>query len=448
MRKVLPNNLPFALILLFALISALPAQSFAQVIALDQDEVYGEKRNGWLPYLFATDSLGTAIGAAAFTAGTLQPQTSLFGTAFVTSNDSILLSGALNNYRPGNKGRLLIDTFVLVDHFTDQRFYAGPALPDKPPPGTNDSDPENYATGISNEITFSFDFKYRLPIGSLIDDPIAVYHLKQGLLDTGPPGGGRWNPLTNGQTTFGTKFFYTYRDISEFTLNQSDGTAPNEEKITARTNGLNFWLEHNNTDFPRNPSRGSRQLFNIQRDFGWFDSDNSWTNLQADFSKFFDMGRSDNFNQRVLALNFWTSDTIDWRRNADGSVDHQPPPNYGSELGGFDHLRGYDSGRFRDKSAVNYTAEMRFIPKLQPLDDFPLLNYFQIDWWQFAPFVEAGRVAPSYGSDLYFKDLKWNVGMGIRLMTFRAVVRLDIAVGEEGASVWAMISQPFSRTGN
>jgi hypothetical protein len=48
---------------------------------------------------------------------------------------------------------------------------------------------------------------------------------------------------------------------------------------------------------------------------------------------------------------------------------------------------------------------------------------------------------------LYFKDLKWDAGVGIRLMTFRAVVRLDFAVGEEGASVYAMISQPFSRMG-
>ncbi len=64
-----------------------------------------------------------------------------------------------------------------------------------------------------------------------------------------------------------------------------------------------------------------------------------------------------------------------------------------------------------------------------------------------APFIEAGRVGPDYDTDLFFKDLKWDVGVGLRLMAFRAVVRLDFAVGEEGAAAWAMISQPFSRQG-
>jgi len=340
---------------------------------------------------------------------------------------------------------VLIDSFILANHFTDQRFYAGLNQLGQTPPGTNNSNPENFTTGISDELTLSINIKYRLPTGSIKKDPIAVYRVKQGLLDSGPPGGGEWNPQTNGQTTFGTKFFYTYRNLGNFTENQT-GIVVDKKTVEAKTNGINLWLEHDNTDFPRNPSRGSRQVFNLHRDFGLFDSSNSWNNLQASFSKYFDLGKSKGFNQKVLALNFWTSDTLDWERNADGSVNHRPPPNYGSELGGFDRLRGYSDGRFHDKSAVNYTAEMRFIPTLQPLHDMPVLNYFRIDWWQIAPFVEAGRVAPSYNTDLYIKDLKWNVSVGIRLMTFRAVVRLDIAIGEEGGTLWAMFSQPFSRT--
>ena len=424
----------------------LPVSVFAQVIALDESESLYEKRTGWLPYLFASDALGAAIGVAGFTAGELQPQTSLFGTAFVTSNDSILLSGAFNNYRPGNKGRLLIDTFILADHFTDQRFYAGPTQPGQPPPGSNDSDPENYSTGISNEMTLFVDFKYTLPIGSTKDDPISVYRLKHGLLDSGPSGGATWNPLTHGQTTAGAMFFYTYRDLNDFTLNQPDLSPVNEE-IVAKTNGIKLWLEHDNTDFPRNPSRGSRQVFNIYRDFGLLDSSNSWTNLQASFSKYFDLGSSDWFNQKVIALNFWTSDTLDWERNPDSTVNHRPSPNFGSELGGFDHLRAYQSGHFRDKSAVNYTTEMRFIPTLQPLDQVPLLHYFQIDWWQIAPFIEAGRVGPNYNTELYFEDLKWNAGVGIRIMAFAQCYAWTSRLVKKAAPCGAIISQPFSRTG-
>jgi hypothetical protein len=111
-------------------------------------------------------------------------------------------------------------------------------------------------------------------------------------------------------------------------------------------------------------------------------------------------------------------------------------------------MRAFPSGRFRDKAASYYAAELRLIPQMQPLRDLPILRYFEIDWWQVVPFVEAGRVGPEYNSDLFFKDLKWDAGLGIRLMAFRMPVRLDFAVSDEGSSVWAMFGQPFSRQGN
>ena len=99
------------------------AESFSQIIALDKDETLDEKRTGWLPYAFSTDSLDTTVGIGGGVAGTIQPQTSLFGTAFVSANDSALISGAFNNYRLG-ESRVFTDVFVLANHFTDQRFYA------------------------------------------------------------------------------------------------------------------------------------------------------------------------------------------------------------------------------------------------------------------------------------------------------------------------------------
>ena len=413
------------------------------IVALDESEEITDKRSGWLPYLFATESLGTAVGVGGFTAGTIQPQASLFGTAFVTSNKSALLSGMLNNYRLGDS-RFFTDTFLLVDHFTDQRFYADLDLdPSEPKAGSNDSDPDDFISGISNELTFNFAVNYALPIGNTREDAISVYRLKNGLLKEGPQGGDVWNPLTSGKTTLATRFFYTYRDLSDFDEQES-------EALEARTNGLDFWLEYDNTDFPRNPTRGSRQQFMVSRDFGWFDSSNSWTNLEMDLSKYYNLGRSSWFKQQVLALNFWTSNTPTWETNPDNpqEVTNRPPPSYGSELGGYDRMRAYPSGRFRDKSAVYYAAELRLIPDYQPLHDLPVIKYFQIDWWQVVPFVEAGRVGPEYNSDLFFKDLKVDAGIGLRLMAFRAVVRLDWAVSEEGSSVWAMVSLPFSRSGN
>jgi len=435
-----PRVIPVLCVILLALASPLHAAD--ALIALDKGQSIDDKRNGWLPYIFATDSLGTAIGAGGFTAGTLQPQTSLFGTAFVTSNKSALLSGAFSNYQLGNS-RFLTDTYLLLDHFTDQRFYVDLDLdPTQAKAGSNDSDKNDFVSGTSDEVTFNFTLKYPLAIGNAREDPIPVYRLDRGLLHEGPVGGKEWNPLTSGRTTLASRFFYTYRDLSDY--------SGDEDQLEAKTNGLDFWIEYDNTDFPRNPTIGSRQQFKVSRDFGWFDSSNSWTNLELDMSKYFNLGTSSWFKQQVLAMNFWTSNTPTWETNPDNAqqVDHRPPPGYGAELGGFDRMRAYPSGRFRDKSAVYYAAELRLIPDYQPLHDVPIIKYFEIDWWQVVPFVEAGRVGPDYNSDLFFKDLKWDAGIGIRMMAFRAVVRLDWAVSDEGSSVWAMISQPFARPGN
>ena len=446
LSSINPRSLLLQCLLFLAI--AVPLQASAQIISLDRGQTPEEKRTGWLPYVFATDSLGWAAGAGGFsTGGKSQPQSSLFGTAFVTTNESALVSGAWSNHRFG-KSRFFFDGFALADHFTDQRFYLGRNLDSSQPrPGSNDSDPDNYVTGISNEVTLTATMKYRLPIGSIKDDPVAVYHLYQGLLESGPQGGTTWNPMTSGQTTLAGKFFYTYRDLSDFVYNERQND-PVDEVVFAKTNGLEFWLEYDNTDFPRNPTSGSRQLLKIASDFGWGQSSESWTVLQADFSKHFNLGKSGWFRQKSLALNFWTSNTPDWEQNADGTISHQPPPSYGSSLGGFDRMRAYPSGRFNDKAAVYYAAELRLIPQTQPLRDLPLLNYFEIDWWQLAPFIEVGRVGSEYNADLFYKDLKVDAGIGLRLMAYRSVVRLDWAVSDEGSSIWAMIEQPFSRQGN
>jgi hypothetical protein len=419
-----------------------PSLSHAGVVVLDKSQTLDEKRTGWLPYIFSTESLDFAVGAGAFTAGTIQPQASLFGTGFVTANGSALVSGTANNFRLGDS-RFFTDAFVLFDHFTDQRFYADlDNDTSQAKAGSNDSDQDDFITGVSDDITLNFTLRYQMPIGATRDDALTVYTTDQGLLISEPTGGSAWNPLTSGRSTLATRFFYTYRDLSDY---EEDA-----DELEARTNGLDFWYDYNNTDFTRNPSYGSRQQIKLSRDFGWFDSSNSWTNIEFDASKYINMGTSSWFKQKVLALDFWTSNTPSWETNPSNSqqVTNRPPPNYGSELGGFDRMRAYPSGRFRDKSAVYYAAEMRFTPQFQEMRDWPIINYFQVDWFQFVPFVEAGRVSDEYNADLFTKDLKWDVGLGLRAMAFRSVFRLDFAYSDEGAAVVAMISQPFSRQGN
>ena len=85
------------------------------------------------------------------------------------------------------------------------------------------------------------------------------------------------------------------------------------------------------------------------------------------------------------------------------------------------------------------------MPVGNPLRDAPLLEYFDISWMQLVGFVEAGRVGPEYESELFYEDLKYTVGIDLRLMAHRRVVRVGLGWSEEGIQIWAMVGHPFSR---
>ena len=419
--------------MLFASINMVQATS----ITLDEQETFGDVRWGVIPYMFATDSLGTAIGIGGYVSGTGQPQSSLVGTAFKTDNESWLVAGSLRNFRFNALDSLFFDVYLQGSHFTDQRFYVSADRSTSDSAGSNDSAKDDYVSGISDDLHLEFTLRYPLPIGAAKDDPLTIYRTREGLLISEPQGGKEWNPLTSGKTVLGARYFYRYRHLQKF---------EQEDQVSASTNGLQLWLNYDNTDFLVNPSTGSRQKLTLTRDFGWGDSFNSWTNIELDISKYFDLGTSHWFRQQVLALDFWTSTTPSWDLDkSTGQVEHRPPPGFGSYLGGFDRMRAYPQGRFNDKSAVYYGAELRLIPQVNGLDTWPLLKHLEIDWWQVAAFVEAGRVAAEYDTDLFTKDLKWDVGLSFRVMSFRLPLRLDWAVSDEDYSIWAMYSQPFSR---
>ena len=432
-------SLSFSVSLLVFLASLFPWQVYAINVALDKEQKIEEQRSGWLPYAFRTDSLGTAIGLGFFTAGHKQPQSGIVATGYTTDNDSQLVMGAITNYQLKNYKRLFIDAFALTAHFTDQRFYVDlDHDPTQAKAGSNDSAEDDFVSGISNTVEFEFTLKYPLSIGNSRYEPVSVYSLDEGLIRSGPQGGEIYDPSTSGKTVIATTLFHTYRDLDEISQ---------EDLLSVNSNGLKLWLDHNNTDFPRNPSRGSRQKITVTRDFGWLARSDTWTNLEFETTKYFDLGKTSLFRQRVLALDFWTSNTTSWDPdpNNDQIVRNRPPPGIGSSLGGYDRMRAYPIGRFHDKAAVYYSAELRMIPKTSPLRDVPFIKYFNIDWMQLVGFIEAGRVSPQYDSDLYFKDLKYDRGISLRLMSFHAVMRLDWAVSDEGNSVWAMYEQTFAR---
>jgi hypothetical protein len=98
-------------------------------------------------------------------------------------------------------------------------------------------------------------------------------------------------------------------------------------------------------------------------------------------------------------------------------------------LGSGSTLRGYGTGRFRDRNSLLLSGEWRWMPNRLGLD--------------MALFYDAGKVAPRW-NDLNFKGLKHDFGIGIRLhspvLTF---LRFELARGSDGWGFIISSSAPF-----
>jgi len=187
--------------------------------------------------------------------------------------------------------------------------------------------------------------------------------------------------------------------------------------------------------------------FRVTRDFGWFDSSNSWTGLEVSFSKYWDLGDTERFAQRVFAATAWTAYVPSWETELVTPdfvrIRHRPPSNRGATLGGVERLRGYPRGRFNDKAAIYYGAELRLIPRWDPFRTWPFIRNWPWRWWQIVGFAEVGRVAPSWHIGDLHEDLKWSAGAGLRFMIGGGILRLDFATSEENTQWWVMARQAF-----
>ena len=185
----------------------------------------------------------------------------------------------------------------------------------------------------------------------------------------------------------------------------------------------------------------------IRRDFNWGGSSGEWTTIEFQYAKFINLGTGKHTKQNVLALGFLTIDTPSWETTTgdDGqkTVSGAPPYYEGARLGGLYRMRGYRQHRFHDKSAIYYTAEYRFIPNRTPLSRLDEVGGFNFRWWQFAAFAEVGRVAPDWSLSELHEDMKWDVGIGMRTLVKRSVLRLDVGFSPEGVALWFMFGQAF-----
>jgi hypothetical protein len=330
--------------------------------------------------------------------------------------------------------RLFLDPIVSVGYFSDNESYidGNPDFPNERA-GSNDSDEDNFVEGDGWDNFFRLKFKYLLPVGHSRDDIITTVKLKDGLPISEPKGGTSLNPFKSGRSYLEMRPFYRSQEI--------DG---DDVDATVKTNGIDFSVFWDNRDFDANPSKGIGFRGKVSRDFGWFNSSDSWTNVEGELDVYFPFKMGSWLRRGVVALNHWTAYSPTWDEQSNGEISNRPPAYTGATLGGLWRMRGYPTQRFNDRAATYYAAELRLIPEWNPFDNWPRIQkYVGIEWLQFVPFVEVGRVAPDWSFSRLHSDMKWDVGLGIRAWAQGIVVRIDTAYSEEGVGVQMMIAQPF-----
>ncbi|MGD2037012.1 MAG: BamA/TamA family outer membrane protein [Desulfobacterales bacterium] len=387
-----------------------------------------------VPYAFYNESFGFAGAYAYAVTGWPQKQSAMIATAIAGSQGSAMGFMMAKDLRVPYTRRLFLDAIVQAGYFQDNEIYVegNPDFPDERA-GSNDSDEDDYVKSDGMDNFFRLRFKYLLPMGHGKDQIISTQVVDRGLLVDGANGGESWNPFVSGRTYIEMKPFYRKQEVDS-----------DEVREDVKTNGLEVSLFRDNRDFKMNPSKGSALRLKFNRDFGWLNSSESWTVVDGEFDKYFSLGKSDWFRQRVLAFDFWTAYSPTWNEKSDGDIENGAPSFAGATLGGLWRMRGYPSQRFSDKAAIYYAAELRLIPEWNPFENWSWIQkYLGVQWLQFVPFVEVGRVAPDWGFERLHEDMKWDAGLGVRFWAKGLVARIDSAVSDEGFGIQMMVSQPF-----
>lgn len=367
-----------------------------------------EKDSAFLPFYFSTETLGNTFGIAGVAKGVGQPQAALFGTALYSDKDSYV--GFVSAFNYALSDSLLFSTQMYQAQFNDNPYYLGQQ-------GSNDSQTGQKTITNGFEQNYQVEFKYLLPWGNVKSD---------GLIGTFQPirDVSFSSPIDSGVSSVSLTPFYSSRELDIFNK-------------TEKATGFDLTLDWDNRDSVRNPTKGSHTSLEVTLGADGWQSEDIWTKWEFKNSQYYSLGPlGELFDQQVLAFNFYTADTPSWN-----SV--TPPEQDRVRLGGLYRLRGYTSGRYHGRSAVHYSAEYRVIPDWQPLDDIPVINYYDLPWWQWVVFAEIGRVADEYDAKTLHSDMKWSLGGAVRFQVEGIVVRAEVAQGEDEGTFRIMINQPF-----
>ncbi|WP_020582258.1 BamA/TamA family outer membrane protein [Endozoicomonas elysicola] len=387
-----------------------------------------------VPFLFSSEDWGMALGGAGVVKGLVQPQMTLFGTVIGSSNGTKMGYLGLYNVMVPGLNQWQMDFSVLESSLTETNYFlpGNPSYPNEKP-GSNDSNLENSVRTGGREQHYQVHFQYTLPIGDGKDGALAAMAKKSRGYESSKT---HWNPMTTGITSLELQPYYQSQKLDDF----------QPEHEADESAGVRLTLEYDNRNSSHLPTRGSRTSFTYTYDWGSEDRPD-WSTVEFEFSKFFSLGSNDLMNQQVLALNAWVADTPTWNDTTtiNGEEVFRRAPSFaGINLGGWDKLRGYSSDRFYGRSAVSYSLEYRMMPKWQPLEDLPIIGpMYDIPWWQWTLFVDAGRVADDFDFQELHQDMKTSFGGGIRFRVEGVTVRTEVASGAEETFFRVFVNQPF-----
>jgi outer membrane protein assembly factor BamA len=367
-----------------------------------------------VPFIFSTESMGTTIGMAGVIKGVGQPQAALIGVGLISDKGSYATYIGSSNYLLGDS--LLIGGDFYSSEYKSYSYYLGDQ-------GSSSSSGDDFTLADGKEEQLRFSVRYILPFGSAKDGG-AKSSLNPRRLVTG------WNPVESGVSTIEFQPFYKSRDLGS--------SQPSHE--ATETWGTQLLFDWDNRNDLRNPTHGAHSTltFSYAPEQG---EESQWWTWEFAQSAFYDLGSlGDLFDQQVLAFNFYTADTPSWDSN---SYDGRPPEYAGINLGGLYRLRSFQSGRFHDRSAIAYSLEYRVMPDWQPLDEMPIIGFYDMPWWQWVVFTDLGQVSESYNLTDLHEEMSWSAGAAIRFQVEGVVVRTELAWGNEGDEFRVMINQPF-----
>ncbi|MGR5254438.1 BamA/TamA family outer membrane protein [Vibrio astriarenae] len=377
-----------------------------------------EKDFAVVPFYFQTESLGNSFGVAGVAKGVGQPQAALFGMGLYTDKDSYL--GFLSAFNYALSSNITATAQLYQARYNENKYYLGSQ-------GDNGSDIDNFTLTDGLEDQYKLEFRYLLPWGGIADNGLMGAFMPERKVRTA-------SPLESGISSIYFKPFYSSRELS-FDKNKEQAKA------------FEISFDWDNRDSARRTTKGSHTAFNVIVGADSWSTDDAWVKTEFENSQYYSLGElGDWFDQQVIALNFYTADTPTWKDCLPSQANKQcgrPPEHEQVRLGGLYRLRSYGGGRYHGRSAIHYSAEYRVIPDWQPLGDVPLINYYDLPWWQWVVFAEVGRVADDYDLKELHTDMKWSLGGAIRFQVEGIVVRTEIAQSEDDRTFRVMINQPF-----